>query len=83
MFEIPDELVRVSVRLEHSNFEFEICFGFRVFDENLRKKQNFQTLVARMNTDTGNSQNQPEPKLQISRSLFLLSDPCSSVVYYF
>jgi hypothetical protein len=29
MFEIPNELARASVRLEHSNFEFEICFGFR------------------------------------------------------
>ncbi len=32
MFEIPNELARVSVRLVHSDFEFEICFGFRASD---------------------------------------------------
>ena len=36
MFEIPNKLARVSVRLEHSDFEFEICFGFRASDFGFR-----------------------------------------------
>ena len=37
MFKILNEVVRVSIRLEHSNFEFDICFVFRASNFHGRK----------------------------------------------